>query len=72
MQPTPVVRPAVTIEAMAVRAAEEALRDGARVALEPLCAAERKLAHERLADYDGVTTASEGVEPNRYLVVEPA
>ena len=61
-----------TIESLAVNAAEEVLRGGAPVALEPMSAAERKLAHERLADFDGVTTVSEGVEPNRCLVVEPA
>jgi spoIIIJ-associated protein len=61
-----------TIESLALNAATEVLRSGARVALEPMSAAERKLAHERLADEDGVTTVSEGAEPNRYLVVEPA
>ncbi|HMB79647.1 MAG TPA: RNA-binding cell elongation regulator Jag/EloR [Vicinamibacterales bacterium] len=61
-----------TIESLALSAATEVLRSGARVALEPMSAAERKLAHERLADEDGVTTVSEGAEPNRYLVVEPA
>jgi len=62
----------VTIESLALNAAAEVQRSGTRVALEPMSAAERKLAHERLADEDGVTTVSEGAEPNRYLVVEPA
>ena len=61
-----------TIEALATDAAEEVLRRGERVALEPMSASERKLAHERLAEVEGVTTVSEGAEPNRYLVVEPA
>ena len=61
-----------TLEAVAVRSAEEALREGARVELEPMSAAERRLVHERLKDYEGVTTASEGDEPNRYVVVELA
>jgi spoIIIJ-associated protein len=30
---------------------------------------ERRLVHERLKDYDGVETSSEGDEPNRYVVV---
>jgi spoIIIJ-associated protein len=60
------------LDALALRSAEEALRDGARVALEPMAAAERKLVHERLKEVDGVTTASEGDEPHRYVVVEPA
>ena len=55
-----------------MRSAEEALREGARVELEPMSAAERRLVHERLKDYEGVSTASEGDEPNRYVVVELA
>jgi spoIIIJ-associated protein len=61
-----------TVEAIAVRCAEQALREDASVELEPMSAAERKLVHERLKDYEGVTTASDGAEPNRYVVVEPA
>jgi spoIIIJ-associated protein len=36
-----------------------------------MTAVERKLVHERLKDFRGVTTRSEGTEPNRYVVVEP-
>jgi spoIIIJ-associated protein len=61
-----------TLEAMAVRGAEEALRAGERVALEPMSSAERRLVHERLKDFDGVSTVSEGDEPNRYVVIELA
>jgi spoIIIJ-associated protein len=60
-----------TIEALAVQSAEEALRSGDRVALEPMTSGERRLVHERLKDYDGVETSSEGDEPNRYVVVVP-
>jgi spoIIIJ-associated protein len=59
-----------TLESLAVRCAEEAVRDGARVQLEPMSAPERKLVHERLKDYEGVHTVSEGDEPHRYVVVE--
>ncbi len=61
-----------TLESLALRSAEEAVRAGARVELEPMAASERKLVHECLKDYAGVTTASEGDEPNRYVVVELA
>jgi len=61
-----------TLESLALRSAEEAVRAGSRVELEPMAAAERKLVHECLKDYAGVTTASEGDEPNRYVVVELA
>jgi spoIIIJ-associated protein len=61
-----------TLEAVALRCAEEALRSGERVELDPMSSAERRLVHERLKDYDGVRTVSEGDEPNRYVVVELA
>jgi spoIIIJ-associated protein len=50
-------------------------RDRRRRTLEALAlrsADERRLVHERLKDYGGVETASEGDEPNRYVVVRPA
>ena len=58
-----------TVHAIAVRSAERAVATGERVELEPMSAVERKLVHERLQDYPGVSTASEGNEPNRYVVV---
>jgi spoIIIJ-associated protein len=59
-----------TLEGIAMRAAEQAAR-GERVLLEPMTSVERKVVHERLKDVDGVRTASEGTEPNRYVVVLP-
>jgi spoIIIJ-associated protein len=60
-----------TLEAIALRGADRAAR-GERVLLEPMSAGERKVVHERLKDVAGVQTASEGTEPNRYVVVLPA
>jgi spoIIIJ-associated protein len=60
-----------TLEAIAVRSAERAAR-GERVSLDPMTAVERKVVHERLKEFPGVQTSSEGTEPNRYVVVEPA
>ena len=60
-----------TLEGIAMRAAERAER-GERVALEPMTSVERKVVHERLKELGGVQTASEGTEPNRYVVVFPA
>jgi spoIIIJ-associated protein len=60
-----------TVESLALRSAEEALRSGEPVALEAMSSIERRLVHERLKDYGGVATASEGDEPNRYVVVRP-
>jgi spoIIIJ-associated protein len=61
----------VTLEGIALRAAEQAV-GGGRVLLEPMTAVERKVVHERLKDVAGVETSSEGTEPNRYVVVSPA
>jgi spoIIIJ-associated protein len=61
----------VTLEAIALRAAERAVK-GERVALEPMTAVERKVVHERLKDVAGVETTSEGTEPNRFVVILPA
>jgi spoIIIJ-associated protein len=61
-----------TVESLAVRCAERAVSDGVRVELEPMSAAERRLVHERLKEYDGVSTLSEGEEPHRFVVVAPA
>ena len=60
-----------TLESLALRAAERAV-EGERVPLEPMTPVERKVVHERLKEVDGVQTTSEGVEPNRFVVVLPA
>jgi spoIIIJ-associated protein len=61
-----------TLESLALRSAEEAVRTGERVELEAMSAAERKIVHTALQDRGDVTTGSEGEEPNRRVVVEPA
>jgi spoIIIJ-associated protein len=61
-----------TLEAVADRAAQRVRRSGEAVALDPMTAPERKIVHTRLAEADGVETRSEGTEPSRYVVVEPA
>jgi spoIIIJ-associated protein len=60
-----------TLDAIALRSAEQAAATGQRVELEPMTAVERKLVHERLKDDPEVETLSEGTEPNRYVVVVP-
>jgi spoIIIJ-associated protein len=61
-----------TLEALAERTAEQVRASGARVELEPMTAVERKVVHLKLKELAGVETASEGTEPNRYVVVLPA
>ena len=61
----------VTLEALAVRTAQDVITSGRRVELEPMTAVERKVVHLRLQEYEGVGTTSEGTEPNRFVVVLP-
>jgi len=61
-----------SLDALAVRSAERALSSGGPVELDPMTAVERKLVHVRLKDFEGVSTRSEGTEPNRYVVIDPA
>lgn len=62
----------VTLEALAERTAEQVRASGSKVELEPMTAVERKVVHLKLKELGGVATASEGTEPNRYIVVLPA
>jgi spoIIIJ-associated protein len=64
-------RRAEVLRDMALDAAEESLRAGQAVELEPMPASERRIVHEYLRDRGDVSTHSEGDEPERYLVVEP-
>jgi spoIIIJ-associated protein len=61
-----------TLTSLATSAAEQALRTGERVELEPMSAVERKIVHVSLQDFAGVETSSEGTEPNRFVVVFPS
>jgi spoIIIJ-associated protein len=60
-----------TLDALAVRMAEQASATGQRVELEPMTAVERKIVHEKLKDDPEIETASEGTEPNRFVVIFP-
>jgi spoIIIJ-associated protein len=60
-----------TLASLATSAAEQAIRTGGRVELEPMTAVERKIVHVSLEDFPGVETVSEGTEPNRFVVVLP-
>ncbi len=64
-------RRAETLRADADDAAEEALRTGRPVEMDPMPASERRVVHEHLRDRGDVETHSEGDEPERRLVVSP-
>jgi spoIIIJ-associated protein len=61
----------VELTATGARAAERARDSGAPVSLAPMTPFERKIVHDAVAAVDGVHSESEGVEPERRVVVLP-
>lgn len=60
-----------TLVQLAERLAFKAVRTGQRVSLEPMPSYERKVIHTALMDNKRVKTYSDGVEPNRHIVITP-
>lgn len=60
-----------TLEQLADRMADKAIRTGSRVQFEPMPSYERKVIHQALSRRLDIDTFSEGKDPNRYLVIEP-
>ncbi|WII37637.1 RNA-binding cell elongation regulator Jag/EloR [Paenibacillus thiaminolyticus] len=58
-----------TLEALADRLANKAVRNRQDVVLEPMTAQERKIIHAKLQDHPKVKTYSKGEEPNRRIVI---
>ena len=59
------------IKGLADKAVSKVRRSGRKVMMEAMSPAERRIVHSYLHDVNGVTTHSEGVEPNRCVVVTP-
>ncbi len=49
--------------------AERARSRGTEIELEPMSSWDRKIVHDAVADVEGVTSFSEGVDPNRKVVI---
>jgi spoIIIJ-associated protein len=60
-----------TLIELANKLAKKAVERGRKVKLEPMNPYERRIIHSALADSTEVKTASEGKEPNRYVVIVP-
>ncbi len=60
-----------SLEHLADRMADRAIRTGRKVQLEPMPPYERKVIHHMLSSRLDIETYSEGSEPYRYLVIEP-
>lgn len=59
------------LERLADRAAIRAVKLRRSVSMDPMSASDRKLVHTYLQERTDVTTASEGVDPNRKVVIVP-
>lgn len=60
------------LEKFARTVAAEVVASGRAKALEPMSSADRKVVHDAINDYDGVTSRSDGEEPARRVVIAPA
>lgn len=60
-----------SLEQLAERMADKAIRTGQKVEFEPMPSYERKVIHNALTHRLDIETVSVGTEPNRYLVIEP-
>jgi spoIIIJ-associated protein len=59
------------LQSLAKRTARRVLEERKPLSLGPLPASERRIVHLALQDFDGVTTESEGVEPERKVIIYP-
>ena len=60
-----------TLNKLAENLAQKAIRLGKKIKLEPMNPYERRIIHAALSEREGVSTESEGKEPNRYIVIIP-
>ena len=60
-----------TLQKLAGNLAQKAIRLGKKIKLEPMNPYERRIIHAALSEQEGVSTISEGKEPNRYIVIIP-
>lgn len=60
-----------TLIGMAQRAADKVSNSGRSFRMDPMNPAERRIVHSSLQDYPGISTYSEGVEPERYVIIAP-
>ncbi len=59
------------LERLAITTAKEVVKTKIPVALDNMTSYERMITHNKLTDFKGVKTESEGEEPNRHIVIKP-
>lgn len=60
-----------TLESLAHRLAKQAVNTKEKIILEPMPSFERKVIHQALSNHAYIITSSEGIEPNRRVVISP-
>ena len=63
---------AAALEQLADQAAREAVEHGEEIELDAMTPHDRRIVHMALKDRSEVVTRSEGEEPRRRIIVEPA
>lgn len=58
------------LEKLAVRTAKEVRDTKMAATLENMNSYERRIIHNKLTDFKGITTTSEGEEPNRHIIIK--
>ena len=58
------------LENLANKVAQEVVKTKIAAKLDPMNAFERRTIHQTLSSWDNIQTVSEGVEPNRYLIIK--
>ena len=61
---------AEVLQSYAQKLATRVLEEGRSQVTDPMCSSERKIIHRIISRMEGVTSYSEGDEPNRYVVVD--
>ena len=59
------------IERLAAKLAKDVVKTNIEVKMDRMNSYERRLVHNRLSNFKGVTTESTGEEPNRCVVIKP-
>ena len=58
------------LEYLTKKLAKEVLKTKQPIKMDPMNSYERRIAHNVLSKFDGLTSASEGEEPNRHIVIK--
>ena len=62
----------IALTAFTAQVAEAVLSSGERRAMEPMSAVDRKVVHDAVHDIDGISSISEGEDPDRRVILLPA